>query len=121
MPGRADYLVERRGFEMMAIVAFGPSKSKVVTFSPCSGAWRLNPLGGIEWGTSTEGEQIYAAITNGSHKDVRLHYLRRAEEDHAGRLMDGARRSDHMLTPLRGFFNVLGRAKAPVSEGFWRG
>ena len=28
---------------MMAIVAFGPSKSMVVTFSPCSGTWRLNP------------------------------------------------------------------------------
>jgi hypothetical protein len=27
---------------MMAIVAFGPSKSMVVTFSPCSSAWRLN-------------------------------------------------------------------------------
>jgi len=53
---------------MMAIAAFGPSKSMVVTFSRCSGAWRLNPLGGIEWGTSTEGERIYAAITNGSHK-----------------------------------------------------
>jgi polyvinyl alcohol dehydrogenase (cytochrome) len=25
-------------------------------------------LGGIEWGTSTDGERIYAAITNGSHK-----------------------------------------------------
>jgi hypothetical protein len=28
---------------MMAIVTFGPSKSTVVRFSPCSGAWRLNP------------------------------------------------------------------------------
>ncbi|HTJ56413.1 MAG TPA: PQQ-binding-like beta-propeller repeat protein [Devosiaceae bacterium] len=25
-------------------------------------------LGGIEWGTSTDGERVYAAITNGSHK-----------------------------------------------------
>ena len=25
-------------------------------------------LGGIEWGTSTDGKRIYAAITNGSHK-----------------------------------------------------
>jgi polyvinyl alcohol dehydrogenase (cytochrome) len=25
-------------------------------------------LGGVEWGTSTDGERIYAAITNGSHK-----------------------------------------------------
>jgi len=25
-------------------------------------------LGGIEWGTATDGERIYAAITNGSHK-----------------------------------------------------
>lgn len=25
-------------------------------------------LGGIEWGTSSDGERIYAAITNGSHK-----------------------------------------------------
>ena len=25
-------------------------------------------LGGIEWGTSTDGQRIYAAITNGSHK-----------------------------------------------------
>jgi len=26
-------------------------------------------LGGIEWGTSSDGERIYAAITNGSHKN----------------------------------------------------
>jgi polyvinyl alcohol dehydrogenase (cytochrome) len=25
-------------------------------------------LGGIEWGTATDGKRIYAAITNGSHK-----------------------------------------------------
>jgi polyvinyl alcohol dehydrogenase (cytochrome) len=25
-------------------------------------------LGGIEWGTATDGERIYAAVTNGSHK-----------------------------------------------------
>jgi hypothetical protein len=31
------------GFEMMAIGAFGASKSMVVTFSPYSGAWRPNP------------------------------------------------------------------------------
>jgi hypothetical protein len=40
---RVDFLVERRGFEMMAIGAFGASKSMVVTFSPYSGAWRPNP------------------------------------------------------------------------------
>jgi polyvinyl alcohol dehydrogenase (cytochrome) len=29
-------------------------------------------LGGIEWGTSTDGRRIYAAITNGSHKTYTL-------------------------------------------------
>jgi polyvinyl alcohol dehydrogenase (cytochrome) len=29
-------------------------------------------LGGIEWGTATDGKRIYAAITNGSHKSYTL-------------------------------------------------
>jgi hypothetical protein len=43
-----------------------------------------------QWGTSTDGQRIYAAISNGSHKTY-LHHLRRAEEDHDRWPMDGAR------------------------------
>ena len=50
-------------------------------------------LGGIEWGTSSDGERIYAAITNGSHKTYTYTTYDRTEEDHEGRLMDGAGRS----------------------------
>jgi polyvinyl alcohol dehydrogenase (cytochrome) len=45
--------------------AFDPTTGKLIWTTQAGPG---GVLGGIEWGTSTDGERIYAAIANGSHK-----------------------------------------------------
>ena len=45
--------------------ALDPSTSKLIWETQAGPG---GVLGGIEWGTATDGERIYAAVTNGSHK-----------------------------------------------------
>lgn len=57
------------------VLGAGQKNGMYYAFDPASGrliwATQAGPggvLGGIEWGPSTDGNRIYAAITNGSHK-----------------------------------------------------
>jgi polyvinyl alcohol dehydrogenase (cytochrome) len=57
------------------VLGAGQKNGMYYALDPATGkliwATRAGPggvLGGIEWGTSTDGERIYAAVTNGSHK-----------------------------------------------------
>ena len=58
-----------------AVLGAGQKNGMYYALEPATGkaiwATQAGPggvLGGIEWGTSTDGHRIYAAITNGSHK-----------------------------------------------------
>ncbi|MDB5468137.1 MAG: PQQ-like domain, partial [Phenylobacterium sp.] len=57
------------------VLGAGQKSGMYYALDPASGAviWATQAgpggvLGGIEWGPSTDGERVYAAITNGSHK-----------------------------------------------------
>ncbi|HTJ26236.1 MAG TPA: PQQ-binding-like beta-propeller repeat protein [Candidatus Limnocylindria bacterium] len=61
--------------EKIDIVGVGQKNGMYYALDPATGKviWETQAgpggvLGGIEWGTSTDGKRIYAGITNGSHK-----------------------------------------------------
>ncbi|HEY4363412.1 MAG TPA: PQQ-binding-like beta-propeller repeat protein [Bryobacteraceae bacterium] len=81
-PQSPDYDLSGSGPNLLAngtIVGFGQKSGIYWALKADTGdvAWSsiVGPgatLGGIEWGTATDGKQIYVAITNGEHKPYQL-------------------------------------------------
>ena len=75
-PGNPDYDFSGSGPNLIGdIVGFGQKSGMYWAFNPDDGTLLWNTLvgpgatlGGIEWGTATDGQRIYAAITNANHR-----------------------------------------------------
>jgi polyvinyl alcohol dehydrogenase (cytochrome) len=79
--------------KMTDVLGAGQKSGMYYALDPATGeeiwATQAGPggvLGGIEWGTSADGERIYAAITNGSHKTYTYTTYDRQEKTTSGGL-----------------------------------
>ncbi|HEY2017492.1 MAG TPA: PQQ-binding-like beta-propeller repeat protein [Bryobacteraceae bacterium] len=80
LPASPDYDFSGSGPNRVGnIIGFGQKSGIYWALNPDNGAivWTAIPgpggtLGGIEWGTATDGQRIYAAITNNSHTPYTL-------------------------------------------------
>jgi polyvinyl alcohol dehydrogenase (cytochrome) len=80
IPSSPDYDLGGSGPNLLPnIVGFGQKSGIYWALNPATGdvVWSsvVGPgatLGGIEWGTATDGKRIYVAITNSAHKSYRL-------------------------------------------------
>lgn len=79
-PNSPDFDLSGSGPNLVgSIVGFGQKSGIYWALDPASGSivWSRvvgpgSTLGGIEWGTATDGQRIYVAITNGAHKSYPL-------------------------------------------------
>jgi polyvinyl alcohol dehydrogenase (cytochrome) len=79
-PAGPDYDFSGSGPNLLpGLVGFGQKSGVFWGFDPTSGAtlWSTvvgpgSPIGGIEWGTATDGERIYVAIANNLHDAYRM-------------------------------------------------
>jgi polyvinyl alcohol dehydrogenase (cytochrome) len=79
-PPRPDYDLSGSGANLLKdVVVFGQKSGFLWAFDPEDGAMRwatsVGPggiFGGIEWGTATDGKNIYVAISNSSHIPTKL-------------------------------------------------
>ena len=80
VPSSPDYDLSGAGPNLLpGIVGFGQKSGIYWALNPDTGAivWSTvvgpgSTLGGIEWGTATDGQRIYVAITNNAHKSYPL-------------------------------------------------
>jgi polyvinyl alcohol dehydrogenase (cytochrome) len=80
LPNSPDFDFSGSGPNLLPnLVGFGQKSGIYFALNPDSGAllWSTmvgpgGTLGGIEWGSATDGQRIYAAITNNSHKPYPL-------------------------------------------------
>jgi polyvinyl alcohol dehydrogenase (cytochrome) len=79
-PPGPDYDLSGSGPNLLPnLVVFGQKSGFLWAFDPDTGALRWSTpvgpagiFGGIEWGTATDGNRIYAAISNSSHVPTKL-------------------------------------------------
>jgi polyvinyl alcohol dehydrogenase (cytochrome) len=80
LPGSPDYDLSGSSPNLFPnMVGFGQKSGIYWALNPDTGdvLWNTNvgpgsTLGGIEWGTATDGQRIYAAVTNGAHHAYQL-------------------------------------------------
>jgi polyvinyl alcohol dehydrogenase (cytochrome) len=79
-PAGPDYDMGGSGPNLLEnTVGFGQKSGVYWAFNPSTGAllWRTQvgpggPIGGIQWGTASDGKNIYVAIANSKHKAYKL-------------------------------------------------